>query len=104
MTSIGVPPALAIRHLADLKFIVAMPSVFVANRGVITLRFQCPRSSPLASVIKRQREMIEPKYDFSKIYLTNGLTATNDHRGHRRPALTAVVLVIAMGIAWYFIS
>jgi hypothetical protein len=48
--------------------------------------------------------MIEPKYDFSKVYLTNGLTATSDHRGHRRPALTAVVLVIAMGIGWYVIS
>ena len=76
----------------------------VANRGLTQLGFQCPRSSPLASVIKRQRDMIEPKYDFSKMYLTNGLKATNDHQGHRRPALTALVLVIAMGITWYVIS
>ncbi len=48
--------------------------------------------------------MIEPKDDFSKVYLTNGLKATNDHQGHRRPALTALVLVIAMGITWYVIS
>ena len=77
MTSIGASPALAMRHLDGLKFIVAMPSVFVANRNVITLGFQCPRSSPLAFVIKRQIEMIEPKYDFSKIPLTDGLVAAS---------------------------
>ena len=76
----------------------------VENQGVITLGFLRSRSSPLASVIKRQRDMIEPKDDFSKVYLTNGLKATNDHQGHRRPALTALVLVIAMGITWYVIS
>ena len=77
MTSIWVSPALAMRHLDGLKFIVAMPTVFVANRNVITLGFQCPRSSPLAAVIKRQIGMIEPKYDFSKIPLTDGLMATS---------------------------
>ena len=34
MVSIGVSPALAIRHLPDLKFIVVMPSVLVSNREI----------------------------------------------------------------------
>ena len=42
MTSLGVSPALAIRHLADLKFIVAMPSVFVANREITTRETMMP--------------------------------------------------------------
>jgi hypothetical protein len=46
------------------------------------------------------RQMSEKKYDFTKIHLTNGLTPGYDKGSNRRPFVTAVLVVVALGIGW----
>ena len=63
-----------------------------------------PRTTEVTKDKSETAEMTDPKYDFSKIPLTNGLTATTGHRSHKRPMTTALMLIVAMAIAWYLMN